>query len=171
MEKISNIRDFDRLFSERFNHLVIYINRYVDNFDISKDIAQDSFIKLWERRNSVDLPVPFLFACARNSALQYLKTRKITIPIDEITSLVDMSGRDLEELLEYFDKLEKASELVEKLPPQCNAVVKKAYYDNMKIKDIAENMNISENTVKSHLKIAKKSFSKMLYINVMTFFK
>ena len=56
----------------------------------------------------------------------------------------------LEELQQQLDNSIKA------LPPQCQLVFKLSRQDGLSNKEIAKSLNLSENTVKSHLKKADK---------------
>lgn len=167
---IATRADFTELFNNNFNFLVIYLMRYVQNFPVAKDIAQEVFVTVWERRDTIQSPSSFLFVCAKNAALKHLaeKTKSKHISIDEPDLFLNDNEEDLNE---YFERLERVSNMIETLPPQCKEVVKKIYFENKKIAETADEMNLSVNTIKTHLKIAKNNLSKLISIMIVITFK
>lgn len=157
---INGRTDFTKLFNDNYNHLVIYLMRYVYDVDVAKDLAQEVFVMVWEKRLTIHSPVSFLFVCGRNAAYKYLQSNSKTkhLSIDDIERTIP--DIDYEELNEYFSRLEHVSDMIEKLPPQCKEVVKQIYFDKRKIAEVAVNMNLSPNTIKTHLKIAKNNLGK-----------
>ncbi len=46
------------LFKSHFKGLVHFAQKYVKDFDTAKEIVQDSFISLWEKKDTIDLSKP-----------------------------------------------------------------------------------------------------------------
>lgn len=44
---------FKDLYKKSFLKAVHYSNQYVNNYELAKEIAQDSFINLWEKRGTL----------------------------------------------------------------------------------------------------------------------
>ena len=127
-------------------------------YDQAKDIVQECFIKLWENREKVSNPVSYLFTSVRNSSLNYLKadqkSKGKVVDIDEIHHIkVDDSA--IEAAVEYFHKVEEAYKRLQELTGRCKDIFMMAYIEKMKIREIAEELDVSENTVKTYLKRAK----------------
>lgn len=59
---------------------------------------------------------------------------------------------------EELIKLEEAKKILQELPEQCRIVFVMNCMDGKKYKDIAEELNISVNTVKTHLSKAYRKF-------------
>lgn len=150
-------REWSELFDLHFNHLVLYVNNYIGSVAVSEDIIQDLFIKLWQKRNSVTITPSFLFVCARNSALTYLRLNKRKfIPPDDIVLREVSDSFMVDEEIAYIDRLEEVRTAITKLSPQCREVLKKIYFENKKYAEVAEEMNLSLNTIKSHIYLAIK---------------
>ena len=158
MSHISTLSSFRILYDEKFNNLVIYSIGMGIPYDQAKDIVQECFIKLWENREKVSNPVSYLFTSVRNSSLNYLKadqkSKGKVVDIDEIHHIkVDDSA--IEAAVEYFHKVEEAYKRLQELTGRCKDIFVMAYIEKMKIREIAEELDVSENTVKTYLKRAK----------------
>ena len=132
------------------------MNSFVDSIQTAEDIVQDLFLKLWEKDRFIDCKPAFLYICAKNAALNYLRTRKLESFLAESIDLFDMED-DNEAERDYMDKLERIYEAVESLPPQCREVLKKIYFEEKSYAQVAEEMHLSLNTIKTHIYLAIKT--------------
>ena len=158
MSHISTLSSFRILYDEKFNNLVIYSIGMGIPYDQAKDIVQECFIKLWENRENVSNPVSYLFTSVRNSSLNYLKAEQKSkgkvVAIDEVHHIkVDDSAIDA--AVEYYHKVEEAYKRLQELTGRCKEIFVMTYVEKMKIREVAEELDISENTVKTYLKRAK----------------
>ena len=169
MPHLKTLSMFRHLYDERFNNLVIYSVGLGVPYDSAKDLVQECFIKLWENHDSVSNPVSWLFASVRNASMNWLKSeirsagRKV--------SLEDISHRchdesSVEQALEYFHKVEEAYDRLKELTGRCKDVFTMVYVEKMKIREVAEELELSENTVKTYLKRAKDAL-RILCISVV----
>ena len=158
MPHLKTLSMFRHLYDERFNNLVIYSVGLGVPYDSAKDLVQECYIKLWENYDSVSNPVSWLFASVRNASMNWLKSeirsagRKV--------SLEDISHRchdesSVEQAIEYFHKVEEAYDRLKELTGRCKDVFTMVYVEKMKIREVAEELELSENTVKTYLKRAK----------------
>jgi len=66
---------FSALFRVYYESAIQFVCRYVGARDVAEDVAQDTFVRLWERRATIDPDRPFralLFSAARHRALNLL---------------------------------------------------------------------------------------------------
>jgi RNA polymerase sigma factor (sigma-70 family) len=56
----------DRLFHERFSSLYRYVNRLCGDGQLAEDIAQDAFLRLFDRGQMPDEPIAWLITVATN---------------------------------------------------------------------------------------------------------
>lgn len=165
---------FKRLFEENYEELVNYAHNYLYDKDRSEDVVQEVFIHLWERSSEIDLKSSlkgYLYAMVRNRCLNVLKAIKITddAKMIDLQSLVSSSYEfdafSDEDLNILHHRLLK---IVERLPSKMQKIVKLRFIDNYKYADIAEEMDISINTVKTQLKRAKSKITQeMAFIFVL----
>ena len=150
---------FEILFRTYYKRLCAYALSFVSQNDLAEDLVIDVFLKLWEKRetlNITDSVSSYLFRSVKNSCINYLnreKSRKYTISENEVNllnlkmeytisdkyPLTDLIGKELEEKI----RME-----VEKLPVQCREIFYLSRFEELSHKEIAKKLGISENTVK-----------------------
>ena len=160
-------KDAAKVFKEHFDHLVIYVNQYVASVPTAEDIVQDMFLKLWEKDRLAEQSPAFLYTCARNAALNYLRTQRTdSFSIEEAESF-DVEDQ-IEDQLAYMEKLERIYKAIESLSPQCREVLKKIYFEGKSYAETAEEMNVSLSTIKTHIYLAIKSLKKdFAYVSIV----
>ncbi len=123
-----------------------------------EDIVQETYVRICavKQAEQIRYPRSFLYRTARNLALDHLKRAETRVGV----SMEDESI-DLDAVIEDFDSVysevsakqefEHFCEAVRHLPLQCRRafVLKKVYGYSQK--EIAQNLNISENTVEKHI--------------------
>lgn len=120
----------------------------------AEDIVQDLFTYVWKNRYYINIEKSiksYLFTSIRFRAINLLKhkmtERKHGILLTEFFSTLMNSGYSEEEI----ERINKIRKTLETLPDQCRKVFKMSCIDGMKYKEIADELNLSVNTVKSHI--------------------
>lgn len=136
--------------------------------EISRDLVQEVFVKLWEKRSQVDPNRNFdnyVFTIAYNSVRKYFRNKSIE------TKAMEHLLKNSPDFIEGFDAtviynelLELASKTIENLPPKRKIVYKLSRQEGMKIKEIASKLNISTRTAENHLAKALKYLKEELSI-------
>ncbi|MCG8475777.1 MAG: RNA polymerase sigma-70 factor [Cytophagales bacterium] len=147
---------FRRIFESMYGTLCCFAQKYVDDSGLAEDWVQEVFIKLWEKRETIDSLETlkgYLYVSLRNKACQYFRHQKIVdrYTKEEIrnrTSSLYFKNHLIEE--ETFRLLHASMKL---LPDQTHRVCLLSV-DGLKNSQIAEELNISVNTVKYHKKKA-----------------
>lgn len=149
--------DYQAIFMEFYNSLVLYADRYMGVREESMSIVQDVFLSMWEiDRVFDDEPalVKYIYAATRNRALNVI--RKKTAAGNYRKSMADQLDDRSDRL--FFVEEETFRLLmheIAKLPEHQREVVLMAL-DNLNNNQIAQTLNISVNTVKFHKKNAYK---------------
>jgi RNA polymerase sigma-70 factor (ECF subfamily) len=81
-ERIKNgdEKAFDYIFDTYYTGLCIFANKYVEDIDLAEDIVQELFIKIWVKREQLNINdslKSYLFQSVNNSCLNHLKHLKI----------------------------------------------------------------------------------------------
>lgn len=159
MKEKNYIPLFRNLFDEYFRLLVIYSYRYVNDWQAGEDIVQDVFLALWAKKEEVDFeePIkPYLYRSTYNKSLNYLNSALIRCRLEQPESVDELINQEIllynqhDALLlkELTGEIESA---VEKLPPQRRIVYQLSRQENLKNKEIALRLNISEKAVEKHI--------------------
>jgi len=144
-----------------------YCRLFIPDKSEANDLVQDCFIKLWEKRatiNSSQSVESLLFVMLRNRCLNFLRDQKMRqgekdinlIAENELQHLyqLDFTGRE-EKTLE--EKLIEGIQLsVESLPEKRKLVFIKTKIEGKKNKEVADELGISVKAVEKHLHQAKE---------------
>jgi len=152
---------FQQVFEAYYSHLVSYSYNFTYDQSVSEDLVQEAFIYLWENIHLLKIEKSlkaYLFVMVRNRSLNHLKKLKIidTSYLIDISMLlsIDVQEEVLSEM--EFEQLSlKAKEILNCLPEKMKEIYKLKVMHNLNYKDIAEEMGISINTVKTQLRRAK----------------
>lgn len=159
-----DIRAFKKLFdmyAERLSHFAYSITR---NRDDAVQIMDDVFVKLWKRRDTIhqiENLTTYLYTAVKNTTLNTISAKakaSITESFDNIDIQLD-NNQTPDSLLISSEILSKIHNTVETLPPKCKVIFKLVREDGLKYKEVAEILNISENTVDAQMVIAIRKIS------------
>ena len=140
--------------------LAVAFNR-LGNLEEAEECVQDVLHKLWKLRDNLSLAknelANYLTRAIRNHTFNVLEQRRrerlklFEYNQDEVVDVMSPERQLIvQELQQQIDKAIKS------LPPQCQLVFILNKKEGLSAKEIANSLNLSENTVKSHLKKAKK---------------
>ena len=134
--------------------------------DTVLDVVQDSFIKGFQSLDQLDTPENFrawMKRIATNKAKDYLKKKKPILFTDmanedgeEIDFRDDCLDHSPEEVLDRKETTRLMSEILGTLSEDQRLVIGMFYYEEMSVREIAESLGCSENTVKSRLNSGRK---------------
>lgn len=168
-----NEKVFKNFFDKHYEELVVYANGYLFDKDSSEDIVQEIFIYIWEHANKLKIETSlkgYLYAMARNRCFNYLKSIKITdnfelldFNINLISEHVFNSTSEEDKAIVYHQILK----IVDTLPEKMQQIVKLKFLHNYKYSEIAKELGISVNTVKTQLKRAKSKIAEMVTVILM----
>jgi RNA polymerase sigma-70 factor (ECF subfamily) len=147
------------LIQRYLNIIYRFVQTYVKNQDEAEDVTQEIFVKVWKSLKSFQPAYkfrPWLFAIAKNTALDFLK-KKQPLTFSELSradelnfeeNLADQSGSVLDRLKwqETFRALQLAAQ---SLPANYRATLDLRYDQNLKFREIAELLDESIDTVKT----------------------
>jgi len=155
-------------------HKIIYVLafRYLKSRPMAEDVVQHVFTKLWEQRSDLFITVSlknYLYTMARNHILNQIRNdNQAIIKNYQLAQSQPDYEDNLLETIENKELMSVFSQAVNLLPEQKKKVwmmkMKKGYSNQQ----VAEEMNISVNTVKTHyaqaLKMLRVYLKKMLII-------
>lgn len=155
----------DLIFAEIYNRywdrlLAVAYNRLDDLYD-AEECVQDVFCKFWTLRDKFELQGKdlgvYLVQAIRNQVFTVLRRRyRQREKMSAIPMIEDVDFITPERQLIVRELKKKFDEAINALPPQCKLVYKMQREQGLAIHEIAEKLNVSENTVKSHLKKANR---------------
>lgn len=151
---ILSLSDFEKLFKTHFTALTGFAQSFVYDEDAAKEVVQNVFIALWEKREQLESHTAlksYLYTSVRNRSLNYLRDhhKNRSVLLDEAIT-ENHSGVETDHLVndELQIKIENAIQL---LPDQCRKVFEMSRFEQLKYKEIAQKLDISVKTVEIHM--------------------
>ena len=133
-------------------------NRLLNNIPEAEDVVQEVFIRLWNRKEKLaeyrNLEA-FSITITKNLCLDRLKSKRNKT--DELTD----QNKKTENLtpgmaMELNDTYKKVNHLINQLPEQQRMIVQLRDIEGHDFTEIAEMLNITENTIRVNLSRARK---------------
>ncbi len=172
---------FEQLFHAQYEKLYRLCRRYIYEKEVAEELVQDVFIYIWQNRKSLVITSSlssYLATAVKNRSLNYLKSKyaqQKALTIDD-TFLDLMDGWD--ENREIHENLKEVLKKgIDSLPEKCRIIFNLSRNSGMTYNEIAEELSISKESVKSQIKIALqklriylKEHLEFLFILFHTFF-
>ncbi len=167
MAKVDLDKDrFRALFEENYCLLCNYVNALTHDWDLSQEIAQRSFVKIWERRQEISLEgsgKSYLFQTARNTLVDHFRSaRVLDIHIQQyanrVEELVDPPVLE-ERSVEIKCKLAWA---VNQLKPKTREIFLLNKQEGLTYDEIADYLQVARRTVEYNMKVAMEQLKEIL---------
>ena len=183
--KTGNEDAYQYIYDRHYALLCHVANGYVKDQFLAETIVGDTIFHLWEIRETLEISVSirsYLLRAVRNRCINYLysewEKREIafsSLMPDEITDdkMTISDSHPLGTLLER-ELEEEIYKAIDKLPNECRRVFDKSRFEGKSYEEISQELGISVNTVKYHIKNALASLqtnlSKYLITLLLFFF-
>lgn len=171
--KTGNEDAYQYIYDRHYALLCHVANGYVKDQFLAETIVGDTIFHLWEIRESLEISVSirsYLLRAVRNRCINYLNSeyerREIAFSAlmpDEISDdkVVLTDSHPLGMLLER-ELEEEIYKAIDKLPDECRRVFNKSRFEGKSYEEISQDLGISINTVKYHIKNALAALQKNL---------
>lgn len=164
---------YDRYFAPLYQHAC---NRLRDKSE-AKDVVQDLFTTLWAKQDTIDFKSNFsnyLYAAVRNRILNIISHKEVQSKY--FLSLPDEIDRQ-HLITDHQIRERQLASIIEKeiqaLPPKMREVFELSRKLHLSHREIAERLDISEQSVRSHIKnalrILRKKLGLMLYLSMFLY--
>jgi RNA polymerase sigma-70 factor (ECF subfamily) len=142
------------------------VNTYAKDWDLSQEITQKTFVKLWEKRSEISFSTSsksYLFQSARNALIDYYRAHKsATVHAEQYTGNFDekeVAPIEEDEALMITHKIAWA---VDQLKPKTKEIFLLNKQEGLTYDEIAEYLKISKRTVEYNMKNALLQLKELL---------
>lgn len=153
----------EKIYKAAFRSLVYYASEITGQSQLAEEVVQDVFLKIWQNRSVLSIKgsfKPYLFQSVHNHALNVIrqqKTRKESVNLLSsektwkfISDTYDLNDNLIDRI--FSDETEAIIEqIIKELPEQCRKVFLMSRFESLKNEEIAAQLGLSENTVKTHI--------------------
>ena len=175
--KQADAHAFAELFSRYHHPLYLHAMRMLGDSDGAKDIVQDVFAAAWSKRDQLAITSSvnaYFYAAIKNRILNFIAHQKV------VSKYEDSMDNFFSQGIAYTDNQVREKELIRiidqeisLLPPKMREVFELSRNEELSYKEIAERLQISENTVKKQaqraIKILRLKIKLNLFLNFMSF--
>ena len=161
--RVAYIRD-EIAYKKLFFHFYTPLHRFsisiVKDFEVAEEIVSDTMMKIWDMGNklaTIEKLDSYLFKSIKNACFTFLSKKKLeTSHIDFVAtnSISDYENPETQMLVSEMAK--KINSCVNELPPQCVMVFKLIKEEGFSYKKVSGILEISQNTIETHMRIALK---------------
>lgn len=160
-----NVNAFEEIVKRYQKPIYNLAYKMVGNYDEAKDVAQNTFIKSFEKLGSFDPNYKFfswIYRIALNEALNLVSSKKRFIVLDD--SITKTAGSPAEDF-EAKEKADMVNGALAELKDDYKVLIVLKHYQGLSYDEIAEVLNISVQKVKSRLFMARQLLKDILLQN------
>lgn len=146
--------NFKMFFNEHFNPLCNYLHLYIKDRETCKEIAQDTFVKIWESREQIKINTSlksYLYQAGRNKAIDYIRRSKKEQEIKDELGAVPQFVQPPELESNTVRIRELILEAMESLKPKCKEIFWLHKFEGLTQREIADHLGISKRAVEDNI--------------------
>ncbi|HYX08326.1 MAG TPA: RNA polymerase sigma-70 factor [Bacteroidales bacterium] len=170
--KIGDKKAFEYIFKNYYLQLCLFSKQYTGNIDDSREVVQDLFIWLWEKRGNLDhLQSVKTYV---HSSLRFNSIRKRSMDKFRFIDTTDISEEKFvsgfHDELEYTELQSVVFKVINRLPDRCREIFELSRYEKHTYKEIAQKLGISVKTVEGQISKALRNIQSGIekYLIVIT---
>lgn len=143
--------------------LIIHCERLLGNRDDAEDIAQEAFIRAFNHLTHFQPDrarfSTWLYKIATNAAIDFLRTHRREATVENIDALAEAT---MPTVLQDETKREVRQAVKLLTPPQHRRVVEAYYWEGKSYQQIADDLDVPINTIRTWLRRAKAQLKEQL---------
>lgn len=146
---------FRKIYDAYFDRLSSYVFKFNKSEEMTAEIVQDVFLKLWLSRNllgNINSLQAYIFTAARNLSIDHLrKLARETQLVELLDEHLKIAQDDIDQQLGLAELRSIIDKAMEELSDQKKQIFKLSKLDGLSHDEIADLMQLSKSTVKNHL--------------------
>ncbi|MBN2523797.1 MAG: RNA polymerase sigma-70 factor [Bacteroidales bacterium] len=151
---------YELLFKEYYQLLTVFANKYLNDIENAKEIVQDLFVHLYEKRDHLDINSSlksYLFRSTHNRCINYINAQKIRNKYADHVKQIDTGKENSLENEVNKTELEHALyKAIDDLPPKCQIIFKMNRFEGLSNSEIANKLSLSKRTIETQISKALK---------------
>ncbi len=152
---------FEAIYRKYWKKLYTFARNRLRFEDAAEEIVQDVFTSLWLKRETLVIRKSlqsYLYSAVRYCVYAYLDAQAVREGYSqEASSRLSEGHNSVEDTLSFEELSERLEKEVSALPEKCQQVFRLRKQEELSIKEIAQQLNVSPKAVEGHLTRALKA--------------
>ena len=142
------------IFEQHYRMVCSVIRRYIHDPGLEEDMAQEVFVRFWEKRHQIAVESnlsAYLRRMAVNEALAHLRRKTRFAPDELPEQLPAYTAGAADEQLHASEMQKAIDRAIAALPDRCRLIFQLSRHEDMSYREIADNLEISIKTVENQM--------------------
>lgn len=153
--EIGNLHSFETVYKQWLKPLMGYAMTIIKEEIHAEEMVQTVFVKLWEKKEQIDIHTSlqsYLYKAVYFESLNFIKRQQHHTTYETQTAYAMKEQKVwAHEKLDRKQLEGKFREALNELPEQCRTVFQLSRFEELKYREIATTLGISEKTVENHM--------------------
>lgn len=152
---------FNEVYNKLYRKLFLFANSLIANTEEARDIVTESFIKLWSQENyfsNMSHLQVYFYTVIKNACIDYLRRDKLKAKIENrLVKEEHITENVIEKKYQEAELVQILYDRINQLPDRMQQVFKLTYLDGFSRTEVAQMLNLSENTIRNTNAAAMKA--------------
>ncbi|MGC8824636.1 MAG: RNA polymerase sigma-70 factor [Bacteroidales bacterium] len=158
-----NVALLEKFFRRHYENFCLLAYRYLHDRDMAEEVVQDVFVKIWEKRNLIEIKgslTAYFNMAIKNTCLNFLKHKRVEVVFAQ--NYLQQQKDEVSPLDNSDELTEKIKQAIDSLPPQRKKIFLMSRNDGLKYQQIADKLQLSVKTVEAQMGLALKQLREQL---------
>jgi RNA polymerase sigma-70 factor (family 1) len=155
----------DFFFQQYYTQLCYFAGTLLNDDCLAQEITSDAFTKLWQSRQTLATEgsiKAWLYSTVRNASIDHLrKVKRLRVSQSGLESATTIEQSVLHTIIQT-ETIDYIIQTIGKLPPKCGRIFRLFYLHGKSYNEIAQELNLSPQTVRNQKQRAAKLLRKMI---------
>ena len=161
-----NAMAFNVLFKRYYTGLKAYANKNIKDSAVAEELCMDVMLGFWKKKGAIEVQddlKPYLYRAIKNAIYNHFRKKALqTVSLDVVLERPQLSSQEADHDLQVKELQRIYKQQLDKLSPQRRRVYEMSRLENKSYSEIAEDLNLSVNTVENYMVASLAFFRKNL---------
>ena len=147
-------KDLRELYDQYFESIRGFLYYKCGDIDLAEDLVQETFIKVWNKRNDIQLDTvkSLLYTIANNLLMNHFNHQSVVREHQKNSSIAVSSNMSSPQfVMEEKEFEKKLNDAISNLPEDCREVFLMNRIEKLKYKEIAERLGLSVKAIEKRM--------------------
>lgn len=151
---------FAEIYHRYWSLMYMHALKMLKDEDDTRDVLQDTFTCLWLNRETIDENsnlAGYLYTCTRNKVLDLIAKQRVRVNyLDSLAAFIETNSNGIIDIITEKEVAQALEKEIQQLPAKMKEVFEMRVYKHLAYKEIADELSLSDKTVKKQISNAIK---------------